>query len=360
METQLSALDLYYLIKESQKLVGGKIDKIYHPQKNELLIQFHVPNLGKNILKVLTPITIHLTSYKSEQKSPSGFCTYLRKKLNNARLRKIQQLEFERIVKLNFETKETKFSLIIELFSKGNILLVENNVILSATEYHIWKDRAIKPKEQYNYPKKQYNFLTLTEQQLKTLLKESDKESMVKALAIELGLGGLYAEEACHTAKIDKNNKPKETTNTKKLFDALQDLKNKKIDPHMTKNKIIPFRLEHIECKKIESKTYNEAIDIQAEQKTETEKPKNKELEKIERIIDQQKSKIKELEIKETDSRKKADLIYTNYKLVSEILKQIKEARKKLSLNEMKEKLKQNKIIKYFDTKEKTITVDLK
>ena len=59
---------------------------------------------------------------------------YLRKKIGTARLRKISQIGFERILNLEFESKETKYNLIAEIFSKGNIILLKENKILVASE----------------------------------------------------------------------------------------------------------------------------------------------------------------------------------------------------------------------------------
>ena len=56
----------------------------------------------------------------------------------------------------------------------------------------------------YEYPKREYNLLELPKQQLKELLASSNK-TIVKVLALELGLGGLYAEEVLALAGVDKN-----------------------------------------------------------------------------------------------------------------------------------------------------------
>ena len=49
----ISSFDLHYIIKELSILLNARADKIFQPVKNELLFQFHVPNLGKRIVKVL-------------------------------------------------------------------------------------------------------------------------------------------------------------------------------------------------------------------------------------------------------------------------------------------------------------------
>jgi len=264
-KTQLSALEIHYIIKELQFLINGKIDKIYHPSKKEIILQFHVPNKGKQQLKIDAK-SIYLTTHKSPAKEPSGFCMYLRKKLTNSRLRKIKQLGFERIVEFEFETKEDKLSLIFELFSKGNIILTKNMQILTAAERQKWATREIAPKKEYHYPKREYNLFELTIADIERLLSKTNKESIVKSLAIELGLGGIYAEEVCLLANIDKNEKPSKI-NPEKLLKALKLLKNKKLNPKIIyKGKeiedITPFELKiYANLKQEKIEIFSQALD---------------------------------------------------------------------------------------------------
>ena len=53
-------------------------------------------------------------------------------------LRKIEQLGFEHIISLQLETKEDKYKLIFELFSKGNILLTKDNKILTSQTFEVF------------------------------------------------------------------------------------------------------------------------------------------------------------------------------------------------------------------------------
>lgn len=373
MKTQLSSLEIHYLVKELQILIDSKIDKIYHSSKTELILNFHSAKSGKQSLYINTPQTIYLTTYSPESKNPSEFCMFLRKHLNNTRLRKIQQLESERIIELTLESKETKYELIIEMFAKGNIILNKNSIILSAINYQKFKDRTIRPNIEYIYPKKEFNFLNLKLKDIKELLKKSDKESLVKCLAMDLGLGGVYAEEACYLAKLDKNLKSSELNRKKAedLLKAINQLINKKSNPQILYKQdevkdIIPIKLEfYKDLKQKEFKTYNEALNYYFSEEHEKQKllAKNQihleKIKKIEDIVKKQKQKIKQLEEQGKDYKRKAELIYEKYQLINEILEELKKARKKYSLNEIKTKLKNHKIIKDLNEKEKSILIEI-
>ena len=206
MKSQISSIDLHYLIEEFQILKDARIDKIYHPRKEELLLQFHVIGKGKTLLRIISGKFLFLSENKESYGQPSGFCMFLRKYLGSARLREITQIGSERVALLKFTTKERNYHLYIELFGKGNILLCdENNIIINALEQKIWADRLIKKGEEYSYPKKEYDLFRINKQEFKSLL-DSDKELVYK-LAKGLGLGGTYSEELCILANIDKKKK---------------------------------------------------------------------------------------------------------------------------------------------------------
>lgn len=335
-QSQLTSLDLYYLLKELQNLIGAKVDHVYNPSRKEIVLQLHLANVGKKILIIRAPDAMWLADVRPETKEISQFCKILRKYLINSRLCMIKQLGFERIAEFVFDKKE-KYSLIFELFSKGNVILAKNNVIIAAAEQQRWAARTIKPKEEYKLPAKEFNFLELKIDDFKKMLAKTDRESAVKALAIELGLGGSYSEEACILAGIDKNKKPNELDGEeiKKLFNAFSELKGKKADED------IVYRFKGVTISSGQGRYL-------------------KRIEEIERIIAEQKATIKSLEDSGEENKRKGEFIYERYNLIKEIIEQIKAAREKYSWKEIKEKLKGHKMVKDVNEKEKSIILELK
>jgi len=339
-----------------------------------LLLQFHITGIGKKILRIFVPDYIYFTDYKEKSpEKPSGLCMILRKNLEQSRLRSIKQLGSERIIELLFEKKE-KHKLFVELFSPGNIILCkEDDTIISALETKKWKNRTIRGGIEYVFPKHELNFFDLGKKELKELLKSTEKDSLVTCLAIDLGLGGVYAEEICLLAKIDKKISPKKINedNLNSLVKAIKSLCSMKISPQAVYDKkelvdIVPFELAfYKDFEKKQFKSYNLALDsyftkqIKEEKTDETESVHKKELEKLNKIIDEQKKQIKRMELSVKANNEKAELIYSNYKLVDEILVEIKKAREKYSWQEIKEKLKGHKTIKDINEKEGKITIEI-
>ena len=331
-------------------------------------MQFYVPSKGKKILRILPGKIIYLTESKQEQNQPSSFCIFLRKYLANARVREIKQIGFERIISFLLETKDAKYQLIIELFDKGNIILADDkNKIINCLEQQRWKEREIKKDVIYRYSQKKYDFLELKLKDLKDIFKNS-KSNLVKTLATELGLGGVYSEEVCSLAELDKEKTANRLTDEeiKTLFDNLSSLKNKKIDSYIAYvgreiSNILPFSLKSHDEKIKKIKTFNSALELYFTEEaiSPEEIAKKKAIEKQKKVIEKQEQRIQELKKEVEENKKKAEIIYENYALIEGILNEINKAKKKYSWQEIKDKLEGHKTIKEVNAKDKKIIIEI-
>lgn len=148
------------------KLTLGKIDKIYHPEKNELVFFIHT-NTGKYKLYASVD-TSHAGVYLSDDSyqnplSPSSFCMLLRKHLLSGRITSITQKDWERIIEIHLETRDemgfnVNKKLIFEIMGKhSNIILVDatsGKIIDSIKRISIDSSRArqLLPGLIYEYP----------------------------------------------------------------------------------------------------------------------------------------------------------------------------------------------------------------
>jgi len=373
MKYTLSALDLHFLVSEMQELISAKVEKIYQPEKHDFLFVFHVPNAGKRFLRITLPNSMFMTDFKGEiPEQPLQFCIFLRKQLSNARLREISQLGFERIVKFLFETKDSKFRLYVELFSTGNVILCdEQDMIRSALVTKKWKDRTVRGNVKYEYPMRDHDLLKMDEEEFLGLVRDSDKDSIVKTLALDLGLGGKYAEELCQRAGIDKTISKPDPVQVKKLFSEISKLRKEKIKAGIimkgTKTvDVVPVAMKSYESYGVNLfNTFSEALGkvltekVIDEQKTRAEEKHSRELRKYEKMISEQEETIAGLEKSISENQRKGELIFERYSEVSGIMTELKKARKKYSWKEIREKLKGHITIKEINEKEKKIVVEL-
>jgi len=367
MKKILSALDIQYLIKEFSFLKNAKVDKIYLAEQT-LLIQFHVKNHGKVLLKSIIPGLIFITDHKEKFTKPNKLCVALRKYLNNTRLREIIQKKFERIIEFIFEGKDQNYKLIIELFSKGNLILCKQDyTIIIAKDYHKWGQRTIRGGIKYEYPKKRFSPVDLTLESLSEIVNSSNKENIVKMLALDLGLGGVYSEELCALSKIKKKNKILSKKEIEVLFKNIKKILAKKIKAVKYESKdITPFELEIY--KKMDKKKYasfSQALDdysarvINLNTKREFSSKYDKKKNLLLSIQKQQIAQINGLEIQAKESQEKGENIYHNYKLVETLLEELKQIRKNYSWKQIKEKIKDHKLIKEMKEREGKIVVEI-
>ena len=94
MKSEITSLDLYYLVKEFQSLVGARVDKVYEQSedKKEFLFVFHKSGSGKSMLRIKLPSFAYITEFKQIfPENPPGFCTFLRKHIGGAKIKEIRQ-----------------------------------------------------------------------------------------------------------------------------------------------------------------------------------------------------------------------------------------------------------------------------
>ena len=120
------------IISELQNIVGSKIDKIYEPDRNTIILGLYLQgkNYALNICIDAHNCRVNLTTHsKINPLIAPNFCMLLRKHLIGGRILDISMQGLERIVNIKIETInefneiEVK-TLIIELMGKySNIIL---------------------------------------------------------------------------------------------------------------------------------------------------------------------------------------------------------------------------------------------
>ncbi|ONI43052.1 hypothetical protein AN640_06885 [Candidatus Epulonipiscium fishelsonii] len=219
----LDGIVLSNIINElKQTLLGGRIDKIYQPEKEELLIAIR-NNRTKHKL-VLNAHSYYprlnlstLTENKSE--SPPMFCMLLRKHLIGGKIIDIFQPNFERIVEIDIEAvnelgdRENK-KLILEIMGRHSNLIFTNEyyTIIDSIK-HISYDksslRPILPNYKYVYPSNQnkLNPLSASKEEFIEQVKTKNIPLFKSIYTSYNGISPVIAQEICLKANF-KEDKP--------------------------------------------------------------------------------------------------------------------------------------------------------
>jgi len=239
--------------------------------------------------------------------------------------------------------KEHKFSLVIELFAKGNIILLdEDDQIILPLKRKLWQDRKITSKEEYKYPPERgINPLEIEKNELNELFQNSDRD-IIRTLASN-GLGGLYAEEIALRSGVDKKKNAADVTEEEidliysEMTEIFKPLKTYDFHPQIIsgeKEDVLPLDLQmYSDYPKEKYKTYNEAADefyssIVGEDIVQVhDEVWSGEVGKFEKRLKIQLETLDKFNKTIKDTKIKGEAIYSNYQNIQNIIDTIKHAR---------------------------------
>lgn len=161
----MDAVAVRALVCELQCLVGGRVDKVHQPERDEIVI--HVRTYDESYKLVLSASSsnprIHLAGHT--KKNPANaplFCMLLRKHIGSGKIIAVEQEGFERIVRISIESYNelgdlTVKHIMVEIMGRySNIILIDadNTVIDSArrVDDSISSVRVILPSGEYKLP----------------------------------------------------------------------------------------------------------------------------------------------------------------------------------------------------------------
>ena len=145
--------------------LGARIEKVYQPERDEILLQMRSFEGGKRLLinaGSSNPRIGFSSISKENPQNPPMFCMLLRKYLQGAKLTEISQAQFDRVAFLGFETRdemgfECKRYLIAELMGKySNLIFADGSkkiiTALRTTDFSLDSVRQLIPGVTYSLP----------------------------------------------------------------------------------------------------------------------------------------------------------------------------------------------------------------
>ncbi|MFD1686761.1 ribosome rescue protein RqcH [Halobellus litoreus] len=355
---ELTSVDLAALVTELNRYEGAKVDKAY--LYGDDLLRFRMRDFDRGRVELILEVGDTKRAHVADPDHvpdapgrPPNFAMMLRNRLSGADFAGVEQFEFDRILVFEFERDDEDTRIVVELFGQGNVaVLDETGEVVQSLETVRLKSRTVAPGAQYEFPSSRLDPLTVGYEAFVRNMADSDTD-VVRTLATQLNLGGLYAEEVCTRAGVEKTTPIGDATEEefRALHDALDDLRTRlrsgEFDPRVYVDDdgavvdATPFPLKEHEREGLDSQAYdsfNEALDeyfyrLETEEASEAEEPGSArpdfqaEIEKKKRIIDQQEGAIEGFEQQAETERRRAELLYANYDLVDEVLSTVREAR---------------------------------
>lgn len=205
MVLMLTGVDVRVLVHEVEPSVSRSwITNIYQLPSNIFIFKLRDPKEGTYFFLVEPGKRFHTTQFNREMPpEPPNFCRQLRAHLRDKRINSIVQRDLDRIIELSIGP-EPSYRLVVELFGEGNLILISpNNKIITALRYRRMRDRDIHPgKEFVQMPPAPRDILRTPLDDFEEAIKTDEK--VVVSLNKILGLGPSYSRYVLKEVGISK------------------------------------------------------------------------------------------------------------------------------------------------------------
>lgn len=187
---------LFAIKNELSCLIGGRIEKIHQPSREEIIISIRTRQGSKKLYISANAgsARVHITQKNVDNpQTPPMFCMLLRKRLGNGKLLNIRQDGLERILFFDFECVNelgdvVTITLACEIMGRcSNLIIISDGKIVDSikrVDSEMSRERMVLPNMTYSLPPKndRLNFLEAEPQQIIQKLSENSQAELSKAL----------------------------------------------------------------------------------------------------------------------------------------------------------------------------------
>ena len=187
---------LFAVKNELSCLIGGRIEKIHQPSREEIIISIRTRQGSKKLYISANAgsARVHITQKNVDNpQTPPMFCMLLRKRLGNGKLLNIRQDGLERILFFDFECVNelgdiVTITLACEIMGRcSNLIIISDGKIVDSikrVDSEMSRERMVLPNMTYSLPPKndRLNFLEAEPQQIIQKLSENSQAELSKAL----------------------------------------------------------------------------------------------------------------------------------------------------------------------------------
>ena len=202
---------LYAIKSETESLIGGRVEKVHQPSREEIIISLRTRQGSHKIMISANAgsARVHITKLTVDNpNTPPMFCMLLRKHLGSGKLIAVRQDGLERILFLDFECVNelgdvVTVTLACEIMGRcSNLIIInqEGNVIdsIKRVDEEMSRERMVLPGMKYSLPPRseRLNFLSTEREEIVNALKNTNSGELSKVfIRVFEGISPILARE---------------------------------------------------------------------------------------------------------------------------------------------------------------------
>ncbi|MCL5412827.1 MAG: NFACT family protein, partial [Candidatus Marsarchaeota archaeon] len=208
---EITALELGLAIKELQgKVIGSYLKKFYDLGDNSFRFSLHRPE-GNVMLYCNLLSSLNETGFVEGAGAATNFAIAMRRRIDDSKITGLKQHGSDRVAIMELQSRGAKRRIVIEMFGKGNLILIdENDIVELCYRIMLYKDREVKPRARYVFPESLHRLLDgIGEGDIVNMLygMAGSEGKLIVELSKRLNVGPVYLEDIITSAGLN----PKES-----------------------------------------------------------------------------------------------------------------------------------------------------
>lgn len=204
---EITGLELGLAIGELKgRVVGSYLKKFYDLGGGSFRFSMHDAE-GNFVIYCSLLNALSRTGFVEESGQATGFAVAVRKRIEDSRVTAFYQHSSDRIAVLEVSARGARHRLVMEMFAKGNLILIDENDMIELCYKSVsYKDRDVRPKAKYEFPKSgSVDLGSMDGAAVDAILEkvEGSGSKMITELSKYLNVGPVYLEDIIVSAGLD-------------------------------------------------------------------------------------------------------------------------------------------------------------
>jgi predicted ribosome quality control (RQC) complex YloA/Tae2 family protein len=365
---ELTALELGIVVDELKERIDSSFLKKFYDLGDDSFKLVFYKGGANAMLYCRLCVTFNETEFSEEAGPATSFAMAVRKRVEGARVTQIEQYGSDRIVVINIENHGERYRLVFEMFGQGNLILLgKDDKVEVAYKILSYKDRIVKPKLKYEFPRSSFlDIHALDHAAIDRLLEDISKsdEKLIVALSRHINIGPVYLENIIKRHGLDPKGRLKEGEIEELkagLIEFLDELKNYKprvYEMNEGKDYSVVQLEKYKGSKSIEYATMSKLLDnIYLKERTTVEDKNRNAIDAVSANIEKQKELVKVLSEESISYRLIGNKIFEHMNEVNELISYMGK-NKRVELKDLESMFPRLRI-KGIDLKNKTVSITI-